>query len=429
MNEKDRYREMVGQVAPAMRTSLDELARHGAQRLLAAALEVEVAEYVERHRGERDAAGHALVVRNGKAVERTVATGAGGVVVKAPRVNDRRPEQQFTSAILPPYMRRSPRLEEALPVLYLRGLSSGDFAPALEVLFGEAIRGFSASTITRLTEVWQGEYDQWRKRDLTGRRYAYVYADGVNFPVRLEADRLTCLVLVGVTAQGDKEVVAIEDGYRESTDAWATLLRDLKRRGLQAPFLAIGDGALGFWTALQDVYPGVDQQLCWKHKVANVLDKLPKRFQERAKDQLHEVMYAPDRATALKEIKSFKEEYEAKYPKAIASLTDHQDKLLTFLDYPAEHWLHLRTTNPIESTFSTVKARTKKTRGAGSRKAALAMAFKLSQSAQQRWRRVNAPHLVAAVLAGVKFKDGRRLTHAVPPPQPELQPVQEAIAA
>lgn len=429
MNEKDMYRELVGQITPEARTSLDDLARHGAQRLLAAALEVEVAEYIGRHQGERDAGGHALVVRNGTARERTVATGAGGVVVKAPRVNDRRPEQQFTSVILPPYMRRSPRLEEALPVLYLRGLSSGDFAPALEVLFGEAIRGFSASTITRLTEVWQSEYDQWRKRDLSRKRYAYIFADGVNFPIRLETDRLTCLVLVGVTADGLKEVIAIEDGYRESTDAWATLLRDLKRRGLEAPMLSIGDGALGYWAALDEVYPGVQKQLCWKHKLANVLDKLPKRLQERAKDQLHEIMYAPDRDTALKEMKTFKEEYEPKYPKAVASLTDHQEQLLTFLDYPAEHWVHLRTTNPIESSFSTVKARTKKTHGAGSRKAALAMAFKLSQSAQQRWRRVNAPHLVAAVLAGVKFKDGCRLASDTPSPQPLPQPFQEAIAA
>lgn len=231
----------------------------------------------------------------------------------------------------------------------------------------------------------------------------------MNFSVRLEADRLTCLVLVGVTEAGDKEVIALVDGYRESAEAWGMLLRDLRRRGMPAPLLAIGDGALGFWNALDEVYPGVAHQLCWKHKLANVLDKLPKRLQAAAKDQLHEIMYAPDRATAEAQIKIFREDYEAKYPKAVASLTDHQAELLTFLDFPAEHRVHLRTTNPIESGFGTVKARTKRTRGASSRKAGLAMAFKLIQAAESRWRKVNAPHLVPAVLHGVQFKDGVRV--------------------
>lgn len=409
MTTNDSYGALIAQVPEVWRTSLDELARQGAQRMLAAALEAEVAGYIERHQHARDEDGRAMVVRNGRAQTRTVATGAGAIAVTAPRVNDRRDGQQFTSAILPPYMRRSPRLEEALPVLYLRGLSTSDFAPALEVLFGEAVRGFSPTTITRLLEVWQAEYDQWRKRDLSERRYAYIWADGVNFPVRLEADRLTCLVLVGVTEAGDKEVIALVDGYRESAEAWASLLRDLRRRGMQPPLLAIGDGALGFWNALDEVYPGVAQQLCWKHKLANILDKLPKRLLAAAKAQLHEIMYAPDRATAEAQIKVFREDYEAKYPKAVASLVDHQAKLLTFLDFPAEHWVHLRTTNPIESGFGTVKARTKCTRGAGSRKAGLAMAFKLIQAAESRWRKVNAPHLAAAVLHGVQFKDGVRV--------------------
>lgn len=409
MGSNDTYAELGRQLPCEMRGSLDDLAREGARRLLCAALEAEVADYVDKHRSARDQGGRAMVVRNGKARTRTVATGAGAISVTAPRVNDRRDGQQFTSTILPPYMRRSPRLEEALPVLYLRGLSTSDFAPALEVLFGEAVRGFSASTITRLKEVWEAEYHDWSRRDLTGRRYAYLWADGVNFPVRLEADRLTCLVLVGVTEDGDKEVVALTDGYRESQEAWAMVLRDLKGRGLQAPLLAIGDGALGFWSALDEVYPGVRHQLCWKHKLANVLDKLPKRLQAAAKDQLRTVMYAPDRATAEKEAKTFRDTYEAKYPRAVASLADHLEDLLTFLDFPAEHWVHLRTTNPIESSFGTVKARTKRTRGAGSRKAGLAMAFKLVQGAQQRWRRVNAPQLVAALLHGIRFKDGVRV--------------------
>jgi len=417
MAMQDTYDQWVAQLPPEVRPSLDELAREGARRMLAAALEAEVVEYLELHRDERDERGHALVVRNGRARPRTVATGAGAIGVSAPRVNDRREGERFTSRILPPYMRRSPRLEEALPILYLRGLSTSDFAPALEVLFGEAVRGFSATTITRLKEVWEAEYEQWSRRDLSDRRYAYVWADGVSFAVRLESDPLTCLVLVGATEQGEKEVIALVGGYRESQESWATVLRDLKRRGLPAPLVATGDGALGFWAALDEVYPGVDHQLCWKHKVANVLDKLPKRMQPAAKDRLHQVMYAPDRDTALKEIKVFREEYEAKYPKAVASLTDHQDDLLRFLDYPAEHWVHLRTTNPIESSFGTVKARTRQTRGAGSRTAGLAMAYKLMQAAEQRWRRINAPQLVAAVLAGVKFKDGVRLRTTSDEPQ------------
>jgi transposase-like protein len=323
-------------------------------------------------------------------------------------------------------MRRSPRLEEALPVLYLRGLSTGDVGPALEVLLGQSARGFSPTTVTRLKESWKEEYQVWRKQDLSGRSYAYVWADGVNFPVRLEEDALTCLVLVGVTEDGRKEVIALEDGYRESTESWLTLLRRLKRQGFVAPLLAIGDGALGFWNALDEVYPGVKQQLCWKHKLANVLDELPKRLQGQAKAQLHEIMYAPDRETATREIELFEKLYEAKYPKAVASLVSTQDRLLTFLDFPAEHWVHLRTTNPIESTFGTVKARTKKTRGAGSRAAGLAMAFKLIEAAEQRWRRVNAPQLVAAVLRGIEFRDGERV---IPRPVTDGSPVREDAAA
>jgi transposase-like protein len=409
MCDKGTYKQIKEQLPGDPGEALDELARHGAQRMLAAALEAEVADYVERYRGERDESDHAMVVRNGRAQQRKVATGAGVLEIRAPRVNDRREGKRFTSAILPPYMRRSPRLEEALPVLYLRGLSTGDFAPALEVLLGQAARGFSATTITRLKQVWDEEYKNWNKRDLSNKRWAYMWADGVTFPVRLEDDALTCLVLVGVTEDGTKEVIALEDGYRESEESWLTLLRDLKRRGFQPPLLAVGDGALGFWNALEQLFPKVKQQLCWKHKIANVLDKMPKRLQAKAKAHLHEIMYAPDRATAEDETDRFKELYEAKYARAVASLTNNQDRLLTFLDFPAEHWIHLRTTNPIESTFGTVKARTKRTRGAGSRAAGLAMAFKLIEAAEQRWRRVNAPQLVAAVLAGIEFKDGQRV--------------------
>jgi len=304
-------------------------------------------------------------------------------------------------------MRRSPRLDEAIPVLYLRGLSTGDFSEALGALLGAEAAGFSATTITRLLKTWQDDYQAWRKRSLKGKEYVYIWADGVYFNIRLGEDRrLACLVIVGVRPDGRKEVIALEDGYRESTESWSSVLRDLKRRGMLAPVLAIGDGNLGFWAALREVYPETQEQRCWKHKLANVLDKLPKRLQPRAKEMLREIMYAPDRESALEEITRFSEEYDARYLKAVETLTKDQDQLLTFFDFPAEHWIHLRTTNPIESTFSTVKARTRTTKGAGSRKAGLAMASKLLLAAEKRWRKVNAPHLVALVKAGVEFTNG-----------------------
>ena len=409
---------------PEIETSLDELARQGARQMIVEALKLEVEQYVRGLRHLRDEQGHAMVVRNGRSHhERTVHLGAGPVKIRAPRVNDRRPQHKFTSKILPPYMRRSPRLEEALPVLYLRGLSTGDFSEALKALLGPDAAGFSATSITRLLKTWQDDYRAWRKRSLKGKQYVYLWADGVYFNVRLDEDRLACLVIVGVLPDGRKEVVALEDGYRESTESWASVLRDLKRRGLTAPMLAVGDGNLGFWAALREVWPETKEQRCWKHKLANVLDKLPKRLQPRAKDLLREIMYAPDRESALEEIDHFSEEYEARYPKATAALTRDQDELLTFLDFPAEHWIHLRTTNPIESAFATVKARTKQTKGAGSRKAGVAMAFKLLLAAQSHWRRVNAPHLVALVKAGVEFPDGQAdMLSLDEQPDPETEP-------
>jgi transposase-like protein len=400
------------ETAPEIMRTLDDLAREGARRMIAAALEMEVAEYIERAQGERDEKGHAMVVRNGKAKPRTVTLGVGPVEIEAPRVNDRRPDHKFTSSILPPWARRSPRLEEALPALYLRGLSTGDFAAALPVILGPDAAGLSASTITRLLRTWQDDYQAWRKRSLEGKDYVYVWADGVNFGVRLEDDRLTCLVIIGVLIDGTKEVIAIEDGYRESTESWLSVLRDLKRRGLRAPVLAVGDGALGFWAALREIYPETREQRCWVHKIANVLDKLPKRLQARAKMLLHEIMRAPSRKDAEEEIAHFVEEYQARYPKATECLSTDKDTLLTFFDFPAEHWIHLRTTNPIESTFATVKARTRVTKGAGSRKAGLAMAFTLILAAQERWHKVNAAHLVALVRAGATFKDGTLITEA-----------------
>ena len=416
---------------PEITQTLDELAREGACRMIAAALEAEVEQYVEALRHVRDENGHALVVRNGKSHhERTVQMGAGSVKIQAPRVDDRRPEQRFTSEFLPPYMRRSPRLEEAVPVLYLKGLSTGDFSEALEALLGSKAAGFSATTITRLLSVWQEEYKAWRKRSLEGKEYVYVWADGVYFNIRLEEDRLACLVIIGVLPDGRKEVITLVDGYRESTESWASVLRDLKRRGMTAPVLAVGDGNLGFWAALRQVFPETEQQRCWKHKIANVLDKLPKRLQARAKEQLHEIMYAPDRESALEEIAVFEEEYGVRYAKAVEALIKGQERMLTFFDFPAEHWLHLRTTNPIESTFATVKARTKKTKGAGSRKAGLAMAWKLLLAAEQHWRNVNAPHLVALVRAGVEFPNGKaEMLQCEPEPEELFTPIPWILAA
>lgn len=293
-------------------------------------------------------------------------------------------------------------------MLYLRGLSTGDFREALSALLGaEAVAGFSATTVTRLLQVWQEEYKVWRKRPLAEQEYTYIWADGVHFNIRLEADRLAALVIIGVRPDGRKELLALEDGYRESTESWQTVLRDLKRRGLKAPRLAVADGAMGFWAALRDVFPETEEQRCWVHKLANVLDKLPKRLQPRAKSQLHEIMQAPDKASAQEELQRFQEEYQAKYPKAVDCLTKDTDRLFTFMEFPGAHWLHLRSTNAIESSFATVKARTRVTKGAGSRDAALAMAFKLLTMAEQRWRKLNSSHLVALVHAGIKFPDGQ----------------------
>lgn len=394
--------------------TLDDLARTGAQRMIAAALEIEVAEYLARYRGERDTAGHALVVRNGRARARPVTTGVGPLTIAAPRVNDRRVveghRQKFTSAILPPWVRRSPRVESVLPLLYLHGLSSGDFREALPALLGPEAAGLSPSAILRLTKVWTAEYEAFRRRDLAERDYVYLWADGIHFTIRLEEERLCTLVLIGVRPDGTKEVVALEDGYRESTESWQTVLRDLKRRGLRAPVLAIGDGALGFWAAVREVWPETVEQRCWVHRIANVLDKLPKSLQPRAKQALHEIMYAETRAAADEEIARFVQEYGAKYPKAVASLTVNQDRLLAYFDYPAAHWKHLRTTNPIESTFATVRLREGVTKGAGSRTAGLVMAFKLLQVAEGHWRSLDGAELVPLVRAGVRFENGVQST-------------------
>jgi len=405
------HEKATGEEGATMGSTLEEIAREGVRRMLAVALETEVAVYIEAHEQERDERGHRLVVRNGKAQARMVLLGAGAVQVQAPRVDDRRIDetgrrQRFTSQILPPYMRRSPKVAEVLPILYLRGLSTGDFREALPMLLGEQASGLSPTTITRLTASWEAEYRAFSEASLAERDYVYLWADGVHFRVRLEEDRLCTLVLIGVRPDGSKELVAVEDGYRESTESWASLLRGLKGRGMKAPVVAVGDGALGFWAAVREVWPETREQRCWVHRLVNVLDKLPKRLQPKAKQALHEAMYAESRQQAEKEIDRFAQDYEAKYPKAVASLRQDQDKLLTFFDLPAEHWQHLRTTNVIESPFATVRLRQRVTKGAGSRIKALVMAYKLLDMAQKRWRRLNAPHLLPLVRAGVRFVDG-----------------------
>ncbi len=384
---------------------LDALVREGARRMLVTALKAEVDEYIAAHGGERDATGKALVVRNGMARARKVATAAGQLEVQAPRVDDRRADSRFRSAILPPWARRSPKVAEVLPVLYLRGISTRDFVPALAEFFGSEA-GLSASTIQRLTREWSQELKEFGQRDLSQVDYVYLWADGVHFNIRLEEDRLCCLVLIGVRADGRKELVAVGDGFRESVDSWAEVLRDLKRRGMRAPVLAIGDGALGFWGALREVFPETKEQKCWVHKIANCLDALPKSLQPKAKAALHEIMNAEHKEAAEAAIDRFQETYGAKYPKAVEKLLKDREVLLVHFDFPAEHWIHLRSTNAIESTFATVRLRTHKTKGAGSRAAGLAMAYKLLDAAQARWRCVNAPHLVALVRAGATFVDG-----------------------
>jgi len=391
---------------------IDEIVRDGARQMLAAALQAEVEDYIAAFTDQRDEAGRRLVVRNGSHAAREVMTAAGAVEVVAPRVNDRRadPEtgerRRFCSAILPPWCRKTPKITEVLPLLYLHGLSSGDFVPALGQFLGST-SGLSASTVTKLTETWQAEARAFAARDLSELDFVYCWADGIHVNIRLEEAKLCLLVLVGVRADGRKELIALADGYRESSESWADLLRDCARRGMRAPVLAVGDGALGFWGALREVFPATREQRCWVHKTANVLAALPKSAHPGAKKHLAEIWNAEDKTHALDAAKAFEAVYGAKFPKATAKITGELDTLLGFYDFPAEHWQHLRTTNPIESTFATVRHRTRVTRGPGSRAAGLAMAFKLLEAAQARWRAVNAPHLVALVRAGAVFVNGK----------------------
>ena len=394
---------------------LTELLRRGARNMLAEAIENEVAEYIKTHSHRRDGHGHRLVVRNGHLPERTIRTGVGSVEIQQPRVNDRRTDEngqrmRFSSKILPPYLRRTRSIDELIPWLYLKGVSTGDFTDALQALLGPEAPGLSATNIVRLKGSWQEEWGTWSKRSLADKYYAYVWADGIHFNIRLEDpgnNKQCILVLMGATADGRKELIAIADGYRESTQSWRELLLDVKNRGLShAPEVATGDGALGFWAALREVFPTTREQRCWVHKTANVLNKMPKSIQAKAKSMLHDIWMTETRREAHEAFDLFIATFEAKYPKAVECLAKDRDVLLTFYDFPAEHWMHLRTTNPIESTFATVRLRTKRTKGCGSRTACLTMVFKLAQCAEKRWHRLNGRELIPEVIRGVKFVDG-----------------------
>lgn len=391
---------------------LEDVLRQGARTMLLAAIEAEVEDYTERHAQLRDEAGRRLVTRNGHARERTIVTGLGPLKVQAPRVEDRRRDEQgrklrFQSRILPPYLRKTKSMEELIPWLYLKGISSGDFSEALAALLGPDCPGLSATTIVRLKEQWSQEYETWSRRDLSGERYVYLWADGIHCNVRLDDERQCLLVLMGATADGRKQLLAVHDGFRESELSWIEVLEGLRARGLEVtPKLAVGDGGLGFWAALRKVYPATREQRCWVHKTANVLEKLPKSMQGKAKAMLHDIYLAETREAAQKAFDRFTSLYPAKYDKAVACLEKDREELLAFYDFPAEHWAHLRTTNPIESTFASVRLRHRRTKGNGSRQASLTMIFMLARQAERHWRKLNGSEMIVHVMEGKPFKDG-----------------------
>lgn len=396
------------------RSPLDELIREGARKMLQEAINAEVDSFIDQHRDRRDAQGRRLVVRNGTLPAREIMTGAGQIEIEQGRVRDNTldPDNRvrFSPTVLPAYLRRTDAIEELIPWLYLKGISTNDFAEALQALVGERAKGLSPNVIVRLKDQWAEEYEQWSRRDLSDRHYVYLWADGIYAKVRLEDDanqKQCMLVLMGATGDGQKELIAVLDGYRESKQSWRELLLDLKNRGLQAaPKIAVGDGALGFWAALREIFPTTEEQRCWVHKTANVLNKMPKSVQPKAKANLHEIWQAETKQIAEKAFDAFLEKYQAKYAAACECLTKDRDVLLTFYDFPAEHWSHLRTTNPIESTFATIRLRHRKTKGNGTRRASLAMMFKLAQSASKKWRRLNCHEKITFVIQGREFKDG-----------------------
>jgi len=412
---KNNARAVVSPEENIVALPLDDIVRKGAQKMLIQALEVEVDSFVEKHQYILDDKGNRIVVRNGYSPSRKIITGAGQLEVATPRIDDRildkHDEPRFKSSIIPPYLRRTTNINELIPVLYLKGISTGDFTEALSAILGKEIIGLSPENIVRLKRIWEEEYEIWNKRDLSNDYYVYIWVDGVYFNVRLDDDRQCILVIIGARPDGKKEVVAITDGFRESKESWKDILRDLKRRGLKLPpKLAIGDGSLGFWASLDEEYPDTKHQLCWIHKTVNVLDKLPDSLQGRAKSMIHDIYLALSKKEANIAFDRFIEEFTLKYPKAVECLAKDRDNLLSFYDYPAEHWPHIRTTNPIESTFATVRLRTHKTKGCGSRIATLTMVFKLLLSAQKKWKKLRGYNKITDVMNGIRFKDGIKVT-------------------
>ncbi len=392
------------------RSILEEVLRDGAKRLLQEAIEYEVLEYVQKFKEMKDEMNNRLVTRNGHLPARDIQTGIGPINVRQPRVRDKRDGEAFSSVVLPKYKRKTESLERLIPELYLRGISTNNFPEALSALLGKNAAGLSPANITRMKEVWEQEYEIWLKRDLTGRRYVYIWADGIYFNIRLDEARPCILVLIGVNEEGQKELIGIHDGVRESTLSWKEFLQNLKSRGMNVtPSLAVGDGALGFWSAIEEEFPKCRQQRCWVHKTANILDKMPKSVQPNAKRMIHEMYLSPTKESAGKAYEEFLQLYTAKYPGACKCLEKSKDQLFTFYDFPAEHWAHIRTTNPIESAFATVRHRTRQTKGCGSRMATLTMVFKLAKVAEEGWRRLRGFILLSKVVAGIKFKDGEEV--------------------
>jgi len=390
------------------RDALTELIRTGARNLITKALEAEVSDLLSKFAARRDARGRVAVVRNGYQLEREIQTGIGPVAVKVPKVRSRTGEAvSFRSVLVPPYVRKTASLEAALPWLYLKGISTGEMQPALEVLIGRDAKGMSASTVSRLKQTWREEYERWRHRRLDKDRWVYLWADGIYSGLRAERQRLCVLVVVGVNVRGEKHFLAIEDGVRESTQSWREVLLDLKGRGLNTPKLAIGDGAMGFWAALDEVFPAARQQRCWMHKTANVLNAMHKTVQPKAKKALHDIWQAATRDEAGRAFDRFIATYGPKYPKAAACLVKDQDALMTFYDFPATHWQHVRTTNPIESTFATIRHRTARTNGCVTRDTMLHMMFKLSQCAENNWRKLRGFAYLTKVIEGFKFINGQ----------------------
>ena len=415
--KKNKPEELRNPEENSFTSMLDEVVRKGAQKMLETALKLEVEEFCQSHDEQRDEDGRRLITRNGYSKSRNIVTGAGQLAIQTPRVDDRAlveaGKPRFKSSLVPPYLRRTKNIEELVPVLYLKGISTGGFTEALEKIFGKNVIGFSAENIVRMKQIWEQDYKQWISRDLSESRYVYWWIDGIYFNVRLNDDRQCILVIIGAKEDGTKELIAVEDGFRETKESWRSIIRDLKRRGLTTgPELAIGDGALGFWAAIAEEFPNTKTQICWVHKTANILDKMPSSLQGKAKKMIHDIYLSPTKQDANVAFDIFIEEFELKYPRAVASLRNNRDELMSFFDFPAEQWQHIRSTNVIESTFATVRLRTKRTKGCGSRIATLTMVFKLAESAEKRWRKLRGYKKLSLLLEGVQFQDGVELQQA-----------------